>query len=178
MSLDVYLEGPEPVKYEGSGIFVREGGQTIEITEEEWSLRNPGREPVRAVAKEESNTIYSANITHNLANMAREAGVYEALWRPAELDPSRAARIREQEKLNNYHEAGGVYEIEREAQTYARDLIQPLRDGLALLQSAPERFEEFNPENGWGDYLGLCEFIAGYLAACTSHPNTIVRVWR
>ena len=31
----------------GSGIFVRENGATVEITEEEWNRRNPDREPVR-----------------------------------------------------------------------------------------------------------------------------------
>jgi hypothetical protein len=31
----------------GSGIFIREHGATIEISEEEWYRRNPGREPVR-----------------------------------------------------------------------------------------------------------------------------------
>lgn len=178
MSLDVYLEGDEPVKHTGSGIFVREAGNTVEISEEEWSRRNPGREPVRTVVDEESRTIYSANITHNLGQMARAAGIYEALWRPAAMDPARKARIEEQVALSNYHGAGGAYEIEGEVTIYARDLIQPLRDGLAMLQSEPERFENLNPENGWGDYRGLCEFVAGYLAACTAHPEATVRVSR
>lgn len=39
----------------GSGIFVRENGATVEISEEEWYRRNPGREPVR-VLKESENT--------------------------------------------------------------------------------------------------------------------------
>jgi hypothetical protein len=29
--------------------------------------------------------MYSANITHNLGDMASEAGIYEALWRPYRL---------------------------------------------------------------------------------------------
>ena len=31
----------------GSGIFVRRNGTNVEITEEEWYLENPGREPYR-----------------------------------------------------------------------------------------------------------------------------------
>ena len=31
----------------GSGIFVRENGATVEITEDEWRRRNPGRGPVK-----------------------------------------------------------------------------------------------------------------------------------
>ena len=36
----------------GSGIFVREFGATIEISEAEWNKRNPGIEPVRFHADE------------------------------------------------------------------------------------------------------------------------------
>lgn len=32
----------------------------------------------------ETEELYSANITHNLATMADKAGIYEALWNPAE----------------------------------------------------------------------------------------------
>lgn len=31
----------------GTGIFVRRGGASVEISEEEWARDNPGREPVR-----------------------------------------------------------------------------------------------------------------------------------
>ena len=29
-------------------------------------------------------TVYDANITHNLGKIAKEAGIYQALWRPDE----------------------------------------------------------------------------------------------
>lgn len=32
-----------------SGIFIRRNGATVEISEEEWSRQNPGREPVRVI---------------------------------------------------------------------------------------------------------------------------------
>lgn len=38
-------------------------------------------------------TIYSANITHNLGAMAREAGIYEALWRPDEIGVTKAHQL-------------------------------------------------------------------------------------
>jgi hypothetical protein len=48
MSLDVYLITKEPqIKKASSGIFVRENGQTKEITQEEWNAKNPNNEPVR-----------------------------------------------------------------------------------------------------------------------------------
>ena len=89
--------------------------------------------------------VFDWNITHNLTKMASEAGIYKALWRPEEI---------------------GI--------TKAEQLVKPLTDGLALLRSDPERFEEFNPENGWGDYTGLVMFVDAYLAACIANPDADV----
>ena len=65
--------------------------------------------------------VYSANITHNLGKMASEAGIYKCLWRPEEVEI-----------------------------TKAKELIEPLSRGLALLKGDPERFKAFNASNGWG----------------------------
>ena len=152
MSLDVYLT-MENVKLDlsGSGIFVRENGQTKEITREEWNRRFPDREPVVVkVEDDDADTeVYTANITHNLTKMASEAGIYQHLWRPDEIDVKKA-----------------------------KDLIEPLKDGLALLQSDPERFKVFNPLNGWGYYEGFVRFVGGYLTACYWFPEADVSVWR
>lgn len=151
MSLDVYLTVDKKVKRAaGSGIFVRENGKTIEITEEEWYKRNPGREPVRFQNPDtETNKVYSDNITHNLTEMANEAGVYYALWRPDE-----------------------------KGWKLAGDLIEPLHKGLANLRDAPNTFKLLNPSNGWGDYDGLVEFVESYLAACKKYPTATIEVSR
>jgi len=94
-------------------------------------------------------TIYDRNITHNLNKMAEEAGIYKHLWRPEEI---------------------GI--------TKASQLIEPLRAGLGLLLTDPERFKKFNPPNGWGDYEGLVNFVSEYLATCEENPNASVRVSR
>jgi len=84
MSLDVYLEGvgePEPERW---AIFIREGGQTKEISLEEWNRRHPGVMP--CLAKVGGSTdYYNGNVTHNLTDMAKEADLYELLWRPEEV---------------------------------------------------------------------------------------------
>lgn len=150
MSLDVYLTLKDTkVINSGSGIFIREDGQTKEITRAEWDKKFPGREPIVAIQVEEGDEVYSANITHNLGRMADEAGIYQCLWRPDEIGISKASQ-----------------------------LITPLRDGLALLQTEPERFRKFNPPNGWGTYEGLIEFVRNYLAACERYPDAEVSVWR
>ena len=153
MSLDVYLvyKGDSGVGPERQAIFIREDGTTREITRDEWEQRYPGREPVTVTVggESEDNNVFSNNITHNLGSMAGAAGVYKALWRPEEV---------------------GVKQ--------AKQLVPLLKDGLAVLQSDPEKFKKLNPDNGWGDYDGLCNFVAAYLEACMRHPDAEVSVWR
>ena len=93
--------------------------------------------------------IYSANITHNLNTMAKEAGIYQHLWRPDEIDI-----------------------------TKAQQLIEPLESGLNLLKSDPARFKQFNPKNGWGTYDGLVVFVENYLRECRENPNATVSISR
>lgn len=152
MSLDVYLEYPIPGVVDLSGrIFVREGGRRIELTRAEWDERYPGREPVTTTVHEltETTEVYTDNITHNLAPMARAAGLWEPMWRPDE---------------NGYETA--------------RQLIEPLTEGLRRLVDDPALYKEMNPENGWGDYDGFVEFVKRYLWACQAHPDAVVRASR
>lgn len=96
-----------------------------------------------------SETLYDANITHNLGNMAEEAGIYKHLWRPEEL---------------------GI--------TTAKDLIEPLKAGLKLLKGNSEHFEKFNASNGWGLYEHFVPFVEKYLNACVEYPDSIIFVSR
>lgn len=152
MSLDVYLEikGAQDFLFLPEPlIFIREDGQIKRITREGWERRFPGREPVTVTPSRDDNIVYGANITHNLNTMAREAGIYKHLWRPDEISVEKA-----------------------------QQLIEPLRGGLTLLESDPERFKQFNPKNGWGTYEGLVSFVREYLGACEEYPDADVRIWR
>jgi hypothetical protein len=93
--------------------------------------------------------IFDYNVTHLLGKMAEEAGIYTYLWRPEEI---------------------GV--------KLAGELIVPLRDGLTLLLSDPDRFKAMNPENGWGSYEGLVEFVRAYKKACEEFPDAEIYVSR
>ncbi len=147
MSLDVYLNIPGHVPTKSSGIFIRDGGQTREISREEWDKLHPDIDPVTV---ETSNThVYSANITHNLGKMAKEADLYLPLWRPEEIGIKKAG-----------------------------ELIEPLMIGLARLENDPSHFIEFNPSNGWGSYEILVSFVRDYLNACKTFPSADVSVWR
>ena len=93
--------------------------------------------------------VFDANVTHNLNRMAEEAGIYQHVWRPDEL---------------------GI-------QT-AQELIEPLRQGIALMESDPERFAQFNPQNGWGTYSEFLPWLKGYLMACEENPDATIQVSR
>lgn len=147
MSLDVYLYNSTPTVKKGTGVFIRENGNTRELTIDEVKYRYPESDVQEA--EYETDEVYSANITHNLNTMAGEAGIYEHLWRPDEINI-----------------------------TKAKELIEPLRQGLHNLKSEPERYKKFNPENGWGSYDGLVKFVENYLNACYEYPDADVEVSR
>lgn len=149
MSLDIYLTLKGETSDDlGSGIFIRENGQTKEISRLEWNEKFPDREPVIANQKYEDE-VYQCNITHNLNTMAKEAGIYKHLWRPDEI---------------------GIIK--------ASDLIEPLRKALTLLESDPERFKAFNPSNNWGNYDGFVNFVKEYQAACVRWPAAEISISR
>lgn len=152
MSLDVWLKSTNTIKVESrQAIFVRQNGQTVEVSREEWDTAHPGQEPVSAMigADDASDEVFSYNITHNLSTIASAANVYSALWRPDEIGA-----------------------------THAVHLIEPLTVGLINLSLDRERLEKMNPANGWGSYAGLVTFVAKYLAACRENPNATVHVSR
>jgi hypothetical protein len=93
--------------------------------------------------------VFESNITHNLIAIAKEAGIYQACWRPEEI---------------------GI--------TKAEQLIEPLRKGLELLRAEPDKFRALNPSNGWGDYDGFIGWVERYLAACEAYPDADVDVSR
>jgi len=101
-----------------------------------------GKEPIRI-------TVFDANITHNLTEMANEAKIYNYLWRPEELNIQ-----------------------------YAEELIEPLQEGIARMLSNPDRFREFNAPNEWGTYDQLLPWVEEYLEACEKHPKARVEVNR
>lgn len=162
MSLDVYLREKIIREPGHTGVFVREkyardDDDGRELTEAEVdSLRAALHVPTNADlgdieirVEPDYGCEFSANITHNLGAMADEAGIYKHLWRPEEI---------------------GV--------THARQLIEPLRAGLALMRSDPARFRHFDAKNGWGTYEQFLPWIADYLAACEANPDSEIRVSR
>jgi hypothetical protein len=149
MSLDFYLITEDKKKKEdSSGIFIREGGMTKEISAEEWNERYPDREPITlACYEEETNEVFHSNITHNLGQMARMAGVYNCLWRPNESEFYKAAEI-----------------------------IVHLEDGIKFMEDDPKFYKQFDSENGWGTYEQFLHWVKDVLQACKENLNANIEV--
>ena len=125
MSLDVHLQG-EP--------------KTIDCTCSQCGNIHKNEDPAE---------YFWANITHNLNEMADQAGIYEAVWRPENIEIKTASQ-----------------------------LIEPLEKGIVLLKSDPARFRKFDSPNGWGKYDDFVPWLEEYLAACRKYPAAKVRVSR
>lgn len=150
MSLDFYLiSKDQKVKKEGSGIFIRENGETKKITREEWNKRFPDREPVVLNHEEETNEVFYANITHNLGTMAQHLGIYECLWRPDE---------------NGYKKA--------------HEIIYPLEQAIALMENSPDFYKQFDAKNSWGTYDQFLPWLKNLLKACEENQDADIEIWR
>ena len=63
---------------------------------------------------EKPTEVYSTNITHNLVEMAKEAGIYDHLWQPEKIEIG-----------------------------FACEIIKPIQDAISLMKSDPKRFEKY-----------------------------------
>jgi len=93
--------------------------------------------------------VYWGNITHNLVDMAKAAGIYKHLWKP---------------------ETIGI--------KHAHQLISPLTEGVELMKKNPAKFKQFDAPNGWGTYDDFVPWIEAYIAACMQNPNASIEVSR
>jgi hypothetical protein len=115
--------------------------------------------------EEKEENVYYENITHNLGDMAKEAGIYEALWRPYMLKEG----YKKEEDEEEFEEANPVR---------AYEVIAIIENGLEDMKTRPEHYEKFNSPNGWGTYEHFVPFVENYLVACKQYPEAIVEVWR
>jgi hypothetical protein len=99
--------------------------------------------------RESNEVVYDANITHNLNRMAEAVGIYTYVWRPEELEIKKA-----------------------------KELIEPLEEGLFKLKDNPEYYRKFDASNRWGLYDDFVPWLEAYLKACKENPEADIRVWR
>jgi hypothetical protein len=93
---------------------------------------------------------FRINITHNLTEMADEAGLYAPLWHPNDGEKSE-------------------YPIYLTAKT----MIEIVEKGYHDLRNRPVFFQQFNPPNGWGSYDHFVENVQKILEALQQYPESI-----
>ena len=153
MSLDLYIISKKPVKHKGTGIYIRENGQTKELSLEEANKLYPNAN-VEEVTSED-NIYWHCNITHNLGAMADHCycycpdkiSLYSILWRPEE-----TTLLTVSGKLTP---------------SYVKALSICLED----LKEHRKYYEKFNPENGWGNYDTLYNFVDSLMTSLISINN-------
>lgn len=93
--------------------------------------------------------VASHNITHNLIQMAEACGLYMCLWRPEEMNLTKAS-----------------------------ELIPLVEEGLARLKAEPERFKKLDSPNGWGTYENFVRFVEDVLQSCKDYPDAKISACR
>lgn len=75
--------------------------------------------------------------------------------------------------------AAGVYEVLwYPLEARASELVDPLIMGIKTMVEDKEKMVTFTPDNGWGSYDRLLEFMLEYLKACLLFPEARVNVSR
>jgi hypothetical protein len=98
------------------------------------------------------NYFTSRNLTHNLAEMARKAGVYDAVWHPEQLVTSGTPK--------------------------AWHVLGRLTRGTTGMKADPAQFKKLEPSNGWGTYDDFLLWLEEYRNACELFPDALVTVER
>jgi hypothetical protein len=145
MSLDLYIKRRTPLRKQGTGVFVREKGQTLELkTIEEVREYFPDKDlsGIRII-EQEDGVFWHGNVTHNLGAMAAAVPVegsvltlYDLLWHPGR---------------HGFGDAG--------SEGYRENVLK----GFLFLRGHREELLPLNPENGWGGYDLLLGFTRDYL---------------
>lgn len=159
MSLDLYINSEKPVLHRGTGVYIRENGETVELkTKQEVLAHFPDANPDEIDERTyEDNEYFHMNLTHNLTEMANECKVdpysscitvngerptlYNLLWHPSE-----------------------TMGIEEPTIEYVEGLMSCYK---RLLKDA-DYFKKFNPKNGWGTYEQLLGRTRQYINALMS----------
>ena len=158
MSLDLYIKSNTPVLHRGTGVYIRDNGETKELTTKQEVLTHfPDINPNDIKENTyESDTYFHLNLTHNLTEMAIKCKIigqctpktqdifvnlYDLLWHP-------------KDNLG----------ISIPNMDYLEDVMECYRK----LLEKKDFFKQFNPSNGWGTYEQLLRKTKEYINALIS----------
>lgn len=158
MSLDLYINSLTPVLHRGTGVYIRDNGETVELkTKQEVLTHFPDVNPDDIEERTyEDNEYFHMNLTHNLTEMADKCiiesknfthdgnnhiSLYDLVWHP-------------EENLDII--------------TPSMEYIQDITSCYNLLLRDPDFYKKYNPENGWGSYEQLTNGVKKYINALIS----------
>lgn len=158
MSLDLYIESKTPVLHRGTGVYIRENGETRELaTKQEVLTYFPDTNPDDIEEKTyEDDEYFHLNLTHNLTDMADNC------------------RIVSKNFFHNGSSSISLYDLvwhseeNLDIETPSMEYIQDITSCYNLLLRDPDFFKKYNPENGWGSYEQLTNGVKKYLNALIS----------
>lgn len=191
MSLDLYLKSTRPVRHRGTGVFVREDGQTRELkTVEEVRERFPDADLSEVkVYDYEDDVLFHMNLTHNLTEMASHVPIantdgvqtlprdyekgkpdwepnplsaYNLLWHP-ETNP-----LLENQTVHRKDDDG--YEWDQEVTRLTTELVRQLMAVSFYIANHREELSAYNPSNGWGTYDQLNDRTRDLMMAVVAIP--------
>lgn len=191
MSLDLYIRSCHPVKHRGTGVFIRDNGQTRELkTIEEVKAHFPDADTSDIGIREwEDDELFHCNMTHNLTEMASHVPIegtdgavtlpqdferdkpdfkpkplsaYNLLWHP-ETNP-----LLKNETIHRKDEDGEEWDTE-----VTRIDTELIRQACAVhlyIKSHSEELSKYNPDNGWGSYDNLLKCSGDFVKALLDIP--------
>lgn len=176
MSLDLYIYSHRPVRHQGTGVFVRDNGQTRElktIYEVRQHFPDADLSDIH-VTDYEDDELFHLNLAHNLTKMASHVPIagtdghltlpqdyerdkpdftpkplsaYNLLWHP-ETNP-----LLEQTVLHRKDDDGEV--LEQPVTRITPELVRQVMAVSFYITHHRDELTPYNPDNGWGAYEQL-----------------------
>ena len=187
MSLDLYLRSRKPVRHRGTGVYVREDGETRELrTMDEVKEHFPDADLSDVhVYDYEDDEVLHINMTHNLTEMASHVPIegtdgvcalprfkddptdepltaYNLLWHP-ETNPLLKNEILHRKDDNDEEWDVQVTRIDAE-------LLRQVMVVYCYIATHGDELRQYNPSNGWGTYEQLRDATHKLLKALTDIP--------
>lgn len=167
MSLDLYILSERPILHRGTGVFVRDNGQTRELqTIEEVKAHFPDADTSDIEVYEWMNDkLFRVNLTHNLTEMASHVPIECAEghytmrryserddpdWKPRPLTAYNLLWHPETNPLLSQRTAG-LWDVI----AITPELIRQCMDVYCYTAFHRQELETYNPSNGWGSYEQL-----------------------
>lgn len=192
MSLDLYIGSSRPIRHRGTGVYIRDNGQTRELkTIEEIKSHFPDTDTSDIDIREwEDYELFHCNMTHNLTEMASHVPIdgtdgvmtlprdyerdkpdfqpkplsaYNLLWHP-ETNP-----LLKSETVHREDEYGEKWDTD--VTRIDTELIRQACVVHLYIKSHREELSKYNPSNGWGSYDNLLKCSGEFVKVLLDIPS-------